>query len=407
MARGYGLADQATGRAVTPDTMFQAASISKPVAASGALALVDQGVLSLDRPVNEQLTSWQVPAHDFTEQVTLRRLLSHTAGLTVHGFPGYRTDAQVPSVVQVLNGAAPANTAAVRVDLQPGSRWRYSGGGITVAQLLMTDVTGEPFPELMDRLVLRPLGMAHSTYQQPPGGALADQAASAHGPDGQPIPGRFHLYPEMAAAGLWTTPSDLARWAAAISAAYDGEAGGPIRPETARAMLTPGMGGNQGGWGLGIGVQGEGEDLRFWHSGINEGFRAILWGSPHRRQAVVVMSNGEQGNSVIGPVRMAITRALGWPGSAQRILTPATVSQQSRLEQVGYYTSPNFSAHIGLTGEGLIVVANRGDPVEAVPQAEDVYALAEGGERLQFQRDPRTRRITGVTVERLTLQRTR
>ena len=404
-ARAFGVADRATGRGVTPETMFQAASISKPVAASGALALVDQGVLSLDRPVNEQLTSWQVPAHDFAEPVTLRRLLTHTAGLTVHGFPGYSTDGPVPTVGQVLNGAPPANTAAVRVDLQPGSRWRYSGGGITVAQLLMTDVTGEPFPALMDRLVLRPLGMQHSTFEQPPSGARSAQAATAHGPDGQPVPGRFHLYPEMAAAGLWTTPSDLARWAAAISAAFNGEAGGPIRPETARAMLTSTGGGNLGEWGLGIALRGEGQDLLFWHTGINKGFRASLWAYPRRRQAVVIMANGDQGNEVLAPVRIAVGRVFGWPGSEQKVITPTAVTRQSRIEQVGYYTSPRFSVHVGLTEEGLIVVANRGDPAEAIPQAEDSYELANGAGRLEFQRDAASGRITGLTVDGSALQR--
>jgi CubicO group peptidase (beta-lactamase class C family) len=400
-AQAFGVADRATGEAATTETMFQAASISKPVAASGALALVDQGVLSLDRPVNEQLTSWQVPAHEFTEPVTLRRLLTHTAGLTVHGFPGYRTDAALPTLTQVLNGAAPANTAAVLVDLQPGSRWRYSGGGITVAQALMSDATKEPFPALMDRLVLRPLGMIHSTYEQPLGDVRASQAASAHGVDGQPIPGRFHVYPEMAAAGLWTTPSDLVRWAAAITAAYNGDTGGPIRPETARAMLTSGT----GNWGLGVGIRGEGENLQFWHNGVNEGFRAILIAYPHRGQAVAIMANGDTGNALLGPVRIALGRVLGWPGSEQRVITPATVRHASRIEQVGHYSSPRFSAHVGLTEEGLIVVPSRGDPDEAIPQSEDVYALAEGGERLQFQRDARSGRITGLTLDGVTLQR--
>lgn len=403
-SRAFGVADRATGAAATPETMFQAASVSKPVAASGALALVDQGVLSLDRPVNEQLTSWQVPAHDLGGEVTLRRLLSHTAGLTVHGFPGYAADAPLPTVVQVLNGASPANTAAVRVDLQPGSRWRYSGGGTTVAQLLMTDVTGEPFPALMDRLVLRPLGMAHSTYEQPLSGPRAAQAASAHGADGQPVPGRFHVYPEMFAAGLWTTPSDLARWASAMISAVNGEAGGPVRPVTARAMLTPGL----GGWGLGIGIRGEGEDLSFWHNGINKGFRSILIGYPRREQAIVVMANGDNGNEVLGPVRLAIARVLGWPGSAVQVIAPANVSRQSRVELVGHYSSPRFSAHVGLAGDGLVFVASRGDPMEAIPLSEDVYVLpAAGGSRLEFQREAGSRRVTGVTLDGLTLQRTR
>ncbi|HEY7810493.1 MAG TPA: serine hydrolase domain-containing protein [Allosphingosinicella sp.] len=400
-ARTYGVADSVTGQPATAETMFQAASISKPVAATGALALIDKGLLSLDRPVNEQLVSWKVPPHDFTETVTLRRLLSHTAGLTVHGFPGYAVGTPLPTLVQVLNGEAPANTEAVKVDIQPRSRWRYSGGGISVAQALMIDATGEPFPALMERLVLKPLAMAHSTYQQPLSGALAAGAATAHDKDGKPIPGRFHVYPEMAAAGLWTTPSDLARWSIAVSAAYRGETGGPLTPDTARAMLTPGM----GDWGLGVGLQGEGEDLRFWHNGVNEGFRAILLSYPHRRQAVVIMANSETGNEVLGPVRVAIGRVLGWPGSEQRTVTPAPVSEQSRVEQVGYYTSPNLSAHVGLKDGGLVFVPTQGDAVEAIPQQADAYALAERGDPLQFQRDKKTGRIISLTVGRLTLQR--
>ena len=166
-------------------------------------------------------------------------------------------------------------------------------------------------------------------------------------------------------------------------------------------MLTPGM----GDWGLGVGLQGQGEDMRFWHNGVNEGFRAILFSYPHRRQAVVIMANSETGNEVLGPVRVAIGRVLGWPGSEQRTITPAAVSQQSRVEQVGYYTSPNFSAHVGLRDEGLVFVPTQGDLVEAIPQQADAYALAEWGDPLQFQRDKKTGRITSLTVGRLTLQR--
>ena len=400
-ARAFGVADGATGQAATPETMFQAASVSKPVAATGALALVDTGVLSLDRPVNEQLTSWKLPAHEFSEAVTLRRLLSHTAGLTVHGFPGYRTDAALPTIVQVLNGEAPANTKPVRVDIRPGEKWRYSGGGITVAQALMSDATGEQFPALMERLVLKPLGMEHSTFEQPLGEAGAARAATAHDMKGQPIPGRFHVYPETAAAGLWTTPSDLGRWAAAVSSAFRGEAGGPLRPETARAMLTPGP----GDWGLGVGVQGEGEEMRFWHNGVNEGFRSILFSYPSRRQAVVVMANSDSGNEVLGPVRVAIGRVLGWPGSEQKTIAAAPVTEKSRVEQVGFYTSPNFSAHVGITDLGLVLAPTQGDPVEAIPQKEDSYALASRGDPLQFQRDEKTGRIVSLTVGRLTLKR--
>jgi CubicO group peptidase (beta-lactamase class C family) len=166
---GYGFADVAAKKPVTPGTVFQAASISKPVTALAALRLVEDGKLNLDEDVNVKLHTWKVPENTFTEKekVTIRRILSHSAGLTVHGFPGYASDEPVPTVVQILNGEKPANTDPIRVDVVPGTLWRYSGGGFVVLQTLLSDVTGKPFPQIMSELVLRPAGMTHSTYEQP------------------------------------------------------------------------------------------------------------------------------------------------------------------------------------------------------------------------------------------------
>ena len=213
-AKGYGAAEAGTQTPVTPRTLFQAASVSKPVAALAALRLVEQGRLVLDEDVNAKLKSWKVPENEFTkaEKVTLRRLLSHTAGLTVHGFGGYPADVPVPSLAQVLDGEKPANSAAIRVDIVPGTVWRYSGGGYTVMQQLLIDVTGRAFPDILAELVLKPVGMTDSTYEQPLPEARRGGAAAGHTSDGKLLPGRCHTYPEMAAAGLWTTPTDLARF---------------------------------------------------------------------------------------------------------------------------------------------------------------------------------------------------
>jgi CubicO group peptidase (beta-lactamase class C family) len=208
-ARGFGVT-RLGGPAVTPDTLFQAASISKPVTAMAVLHLVESGKLNLDADVNQYLKTWKVPANTFTEKtkVTLRELLSHTAGMTVHGFPGYASGSPLPTLVQVLNGEKPANTPAIIVDATPGTNWRYSGGGFVVTQLLLQDVTGQPFPKLLHDTVLAPVGMTRSTYEQPlPQNRMAE-AAMAYRRDGEPVPGGPHVYPEMAPAGLWTTPSD-------------------------------------------------------------------------------------------------------------------------------------------------------------------------------------------------------
>ena len=306
-ARAWGELERGSGIAADTATLFQAASISKPVAAAAALRLVERGALSLDGDVNAWLRAWHVPLnrHTAREPVTLRRLLSHTAGTTVHGFPGYAAGAPLPTAVQVLRGESPANTDAVVVDTVPGAMHRYSGGGYTIAQQLMADATRRPFAELARELVLAPVGMRHSTFEQPLPESLRANAAVAHAGGGNPIAGRHHTYPEQAAAGLWTTPSDLARFGLAVARAYRGESGGIVSPATARAMLTP----VAGDYGLGFGLErididAEGE-IWFVHGGSNEGFQAFFAMRTDGTGAIV-MTNGENGF----PLAVEILRAI-------------------------------------------------------------------------------------------------
>ncbi len=309
-AKGYGVVDRERGTAVTPDTLFQAGSISKPIAAMGALLLVDRKKLSLDEDVNRSLRSWKVPENEHTagNPVTLRRLLSHSAGLTVHGFPGYAIGRPVPTVVQVLNGEPPANTAAVRVDVAPGSRWRYSGGGYTVAQQLVVDVAGEAFPEFMRREVLEPLGMRASTYEQPIPAAWAERTATGHA-RGRAVPGRWHVYPEMAAAGLWTTASDLARAAIAHQAALAGGAHPVLSAEAVRLMVTV----EKGSFGLGFSVAKRGGREQFSHNGRDEGFDAMLVAYRDDGFGAVVLINANENSSFMPRVISAVAQAYGWP----------------------------------------------------------------------------------------------
>src|SRR5580765_5903995 len=168
-AKAYGVTESGSSTPVTVHTLFQAGSISKPVAATGTLSLVEHGKLSLDENVNAKLKSWQVPDNEFTkdQKVTLRRILSHSAGLTVHGFPGYEVGSTIPTLVEIFNGEPPANTAPIRVDIVPGTKFRYSGGGVTIEQQLVMDVTGKPFPQFMHETVLAKIGMNESSYEQP------------------------------------------------------------------------------------------------------------------------------------------------------------------------------------------------------------------------------------------------
>lgn len=310
-ARGYGYANVDTKQPVDAMTLFQAASISKPVAALAAMRLAQERRLDLDANVNQYLTSWKLPENDLTKAtpVNMRHLMSHTAGLTIHGFPGYAAGLAIPSVPQVLDGQKPANTEAVRVAVAPGTKYDYSGGGYTILQLLMTDVTHLTFPELMKVMVLDRVGMRFSTYQQPLPAELVKFATAGHD-KGKVIAGERHTYPEMAAAGLWTTPSDLARFAMAIQRARLGMPDAVLSKEMAERMTTPFI---PDGYGLGFQLMrpADKEKKFFGHTGGNAGYRCMLMATLNGGSGVVVMTNGDEFKGV-SDVVSAVVAAYGW-----------------------------------------------------------------------------------------------
>jgi len=249
-AKGYGMADRSENRPVTAETMFLAGSISKPVAATRAHQLAESGTISLDTNVNNYLTSWTLPDNEFTEneKVTTRRILNHTAGLTVWGFPGYDKGDTIPKVADVLDGKG--NTDSVRVYKEPGESWMYSGGGYTIMQLMITDLEGDSFPAIIQSNVLDPLGMTSSTFENPLPGTYHTIAATGYRANGDEVEGKWPIYPEMAAAGLWTTASQLILWAKEIQQIYQTQNDGLLKAETVNEMLTPGM--NDHGLGPGV-----------------------------------------------------------------------------------------------------------------------------------------------------------
>ena len=308
-AKAYGVIEAGSATRVTPRTLFQAGSISKPVAAAGALRLVEQGKLALDEDVNQRLKAWKVPENEFTksEKVTLRRLMSHTAGLTVHGFPGYDVNEPVPSLVQILNGEKPANTAPVRVDLVPGTRVRYSGGGVTIEQLLMMDTTGKPFPVLLREMVLDRIGMADSSYEQPLPATRAAMTATGTRGDGTAIHGRWHIYPEMAAAGLWSTPTDLGRFAIEIALSVHGRSNRILSEAMTRRMLTPVL--EEAGLGFFLDKD---NPRKFGHNGADAGFQALLTMNSDTGQGVAIMANSDNGIAVGNFLLSRVAREYGW-----------------------------------------------------------------------------------------------
>lgn len=381
-ARGYGLADVQSGRKVTVNTLFQAASISKPVAATAALTLVQDGRLALDEDVNRKLVSWTVPENEYTavKPVTLRGLLTHSAGTTVHGFPGYARSERIPTTREVLDGEG--NTAPVRVDIDPGSRWRYSGGGYTIVQQLLSDVKGKPFPSIMRETVLDPFGMSASTYEQPLPESRWSETATGYRANGEPVEEGWHVYPEMAAAGLWTTPSDLARFAIHLQEAYAGRSNEVLSVEMARQMLTP----DANSWGLGPAIQGDGS--RFGHGGANEGFRCQFTAFIEGGRGAAVMTNSDTGDRIVEEILRTIWDVYGWTGLEPEVRVVANVDSSIYAEIAGRYEFPGVGiVTLESTGGRLWADAPGLGRVELLPESETVFFLRDNGARVSFVRE--------------------
>jgi CubicO group peptidase (beta-lactamase class C family) len=391
-ARGFGVV-RIGGAAVTPDTLFQAASISKPVTAMAVLHLVESGKLDLDADVNQYLKTWKVPDNSFTQKtkVTLRELITHTAGMTVHGFPGYDAGSPLPTLVQILNGVKPANTPAILVDTPPGTKWRYSGGGFVVTQLLLQDVTGQAFPKIMHDLVLGPIGMTHSTYEQPLPPDRLSEVAMPYRQNGEAIPGGPHVYPEMAPAGLWTTPSDLARYAIEVQKALAGKSTAVISASMAREMLKPGM----QNWGLGVGTGGGPEHPYFTHSGANFGYQCDLV-AYDSGDGAVIMTNSDNGGRLAGEILRTIAHEYNWPNFGPRVVDhkETDVSPGILTKYVGVYSlEVGMNMAITLANGQLISQMTGQEKVPLFAESENLFFSKVVDAQIEFPGDAPKRLI--------------
>jgi CubicO group peptidase (beta-lactamase class C family) len=311
-AKAWGVKDARTGEAAGVDTLFQAASISKPVAAMASLRAVQDGRFGLDQDINTILKSWRLPARPSSsgEVVTPRMLMSHTSGTDDgFGFPGYLPDAPRPTIVQILDGQSPANRGAVRLGRPPMTGYKYSGGAVTIQELALTDVLGKPFLLIMRQLVLDPIGMTNSTYEQPLPPDRRAQAAHAHDQTGQPGNAPWRVHPEHAAAGLWTTPTDLAKFAIEVQQTLAGRSTRVLSRAMAQEMVTPvGV----GPFAVGFTIAKEGEGWYFSHGGSNVGFRCDLTAHRSKGYGLVIMTNGDNGGRLIAVLKEKITRASSW-----------------------------------------------------------------------------------------------
>ena len=309
-AKGYGWADSAEHRPVTVHTLFQAASISKSLNGVGVVLLAQEGKLDLNTDINNYLTSWKFPYDSLSKgkKIAVANLLSHTGGLTIHGFPGYSKGDTLPTLKEILDGKPPANTKAVRSMYEPGLKYEYSGGGTTITEMIVQDLTHEPYDRYMQEKVLDPLGMHESFYTQPAPASKTSLLATAYYVDGKEVKGKYHIYPEEAPAGLWTDPSDLARYIIETQLSYEGKSAKVLNQQYTKLRLTPYA--NQSA-ALGVFINKIADASYFQHGGANEGFRSQYYGSLENGDGVVVMVNSDHG-AILPEVINSVATVYGW-----------------------------------------------------------------------------------------------
>jgi CubicO group peptidase (beta-lactamase class C family) len=310
-ARGYGIADVSGNRPVTEKTLFQAASISKSLNSVGVLKLAQGKKLDLNTDINKYLITWKFPYDEKSnnKQITLTDLLSHTGGLTIHGFPGYAKGEPLPTLSQILDGQKPANTEAVRSSVEPGKNVIYSGGGTTVTQLIVMDVTHQPYDVYMQKNVLDPLGMTSSSFKQPPPESKEKLLAAGYKADGKEVTGKYHIYPEQAAAGLWTNPSDLCRYIIETQLSYQGKSSKVLTPEMTRLRLTPVL--EDAALGTFVNSRVTGSLKYFNHNGGNEGFSCTAIGCRDNGEGVVIMTNSDNG-AILEEIANSVATVYKW-----------------------------------------------------------------------------------------------
>lgn len=388
-AKSYGFADEGMKIPVSTNTRFQAASISKSLNGVGLLKLYQDKKISLDTDINTDLKSWKFPYDSLSKgkKITIKNLLSHTAGLSVHGFAGYERGTAIPTTLQILDGIKPANSDAIRSLFEPGLRVQYSGGGTTVSQLIVSDVTGLRYEKFMDINVLKPLGMAHSTFSFPAKNAAPADYATGYDTEGNEIKGKFHLYPERAAAALWTTPSDLARYIIETQLSYAGKSTKVLNQAATTMRITP-YDGKKDGAALGVFIEDNNGVRYFGHGGANQGFRSGYYGSLEGGNGLVIMVNSDNGQ-IIQELMNSIARVYGFSGlDKSREITLASVTEADLQPYLGRYElSPGLILSITNQGNRLFAQATGQDNVEVFPESINQFFYKIIDARMEFIKD--------------------
>ncbi len=376
------------GEGIDASTVFQAASMSKAVAATGIVTLAAREGLDIDADITPHLGAFDLAAvNPKGVTVTLRKLLSHTAGATVSGFPGYATGKTIPSNLEVVAGSDHTNTDPVTIDLQAPNAFRYSGGGYQIAQLVAENVADRRFAQIMAELVLEPTGMTSSTFAQPlPASFVQDHAiAKAHNRGPVAVEGGWHIYPEQAAAGLWTTPSDYIRFALAIMAAADGQTEAGLAPQVVEALLTP----VSEDYALGFGLPKDDEGrVRLQHGGSNEGYKCLFVAFPDRGAALVVMTNADPGFLLAQEIARGAAATYDWPSEKVREVVPVPLTEAASSRIVGRYSAEEGKDVLftitEAEGHRIVGATTNGIPLMLLHLGDDQFIDPSDGEEAQF-----------------------
>lgn len=385
-ARGYGVCSLG-GPLVTPKTLFGAASISKPFTAIAVLKLVEEGKIGLDTDVNQYLKRWKIPENQFTAQkkVTVRELLSHTSGIGTHLDDLYDPAQPVPTIVQMLNGEKPAKTDPVRVEAVPGTKFAYSNGGYLVLELLVEDVSGEPFAKFIEQNVLKPIGMNNTTYDDPLPPQWADRAATAYAENGTTAtpPAKFYE-PNLAAGGLWTTPTDLAKFLIELQREYAGTSHRVLNQAMAKLMMSAVSGPPAMRYGLGIEVRGKTQDTFVEHGGsalFQDDMVAYLRGN---RDGIVVMTSGGDGGPLTDEVIRSAATAYHMPDFKPVGHAVVSVSPQVLHSYVGTYSY----IKVFMQGDHLMAEIPIGStPQRLYAESQTRFFVLDQPQELLFDRD--------------------
>lgn len=386
-AKAYGTLRAGEAVPATIETLFQAGALGQAPAAAAALRLVELGRLDLDTDINRFLNLWHVPKTGPSAgvPVTLGGLLSHGAGFGASEFAGFKRGQSLPSLLQVLNGEPPAVNPPVRPEFEPGARDLFSEPGLAVLEELLVEVGGKPFASLMDEAVLKPAGMIGSTFQTPLPEALRIRAASGHLRDGRMIEGGWLDYPAAIAKDLWTTPSDLAAFGAAVLDAAAGTPSGLLEAASARAMLTPRLDVH----GLGFVVEGRTrETLLISLEGRTDGFSSLLVMVPDKGQVAVVMANSDNGEFLIGEVLRALSAVYEWSYFKPEEKTWYRLDEAVIRGYVGrYQVTPQYILEVAAEDPCIIVTPTGQAPTKFYVDSESVFFSIDPPARIRFQRD--------------------